>query len=96
MNGSDNQPLVRPDVVLIGAGIMSATLAVLLKELQPEMEVILLTANEVAARLGVGRMCVYRLMDEGKLGWTHVGRYRKVSMAALEAYIKKNTFDATK
>ena len=25
-----------PDVVLIGAGIMSATLAVLLKELQPE------------------------------------------------------------
>ncbi len=32
---SNKQPASRPDVVLIGAGIMSATLGVLLKELQP-------------------------------------------------------------
>jgi malate dehydrogenase (quinone) len=32
---SHKQPASRPDVVLIGAGIMSATLGVLLKELQP-------------------------------------------------------------
>ena len=29
----------RPDVVLIGAGIMSATLGVLLKELQPSLTI---------------------------------------------------------
>jgi malate dehydrogenase (quinone) len=29
----------RPDVVLIGAGIMSATLAVLLKELDPSLKI---------------------------------------------------------
>ena len=28
-----------PDVVLVGAGIMSATLAVLLKELQPSLTI---------------------------------------------------------
>src|ERR1700728_53816 len=38
-----------PDVVLIGAGIMSATLAVLLKELQPGMKIQLFERLESAA-----------------------------------------------
>src|ERR1700730_15853207 len=39
MNGNDHRPWRRSDVVLIGAGIMSATLAVLLKELQQNLTI---------------------------------------------------------
>lgn len=36
---SDNQPSNIPDVILIGAGIMSATLGVMLKHLQPNLKI---------------------------------------------------------
>jgi len=39
MNPSQPVADVQPDVVLIGAGIMSATLAVILKELQPDLKI---------------------------------------------------------
>ncbi len=39
MNAQNNEASDRADVVLIGAGIMSATLAVLLKELQPSLKI---------------------------------------------------------
>ena len=39
-----------PDVVLVGAGVMSATLGVLLKELQPDMRIVLLEARDDAAQ----------------------------------------------
>lgn len=39
MIGHKNHPLGQTDVVLIGAGIMSATLAVLLKQLQPNLKI---------------------------------------------------------
>jgi len=39
MFGHKNHKLVNTDVVLVGAGIMSATLAVLLKELQPGLNI---------------------------------------------------------
>lgn len=39
-----------PDVVLVGAGIMSATLAVILKELQPELRVEIFETLESAAQ----------------------------------------------
>src|SRR5579875_3943087 len=45
MNASD-----RPDVVLIGAGIMSATLGTLLKELEPTLNVVMLEALEDCAQ----------------------------------------------
>jgi L-2-hydroxyglutarate oxidase LhgO len=32
---------IQPDVVLIGAGIMSATLAVILKELDPQLKIVM-------------------------------------------------------
>lgn len=40
----------QPDVVLVGAGVMSATLAVLLKELQPDLRVLLLEERDGAAQ----------------------------------------------
>jgi malate dehydrogenase (quinone) len=40
----------QPDVVLIGAGVMSATLAVMLKELQPDLRIVLLEERDGAAQ----------------------------------------------
>ena len=49
MINSDNNFEVNPDVVLIGAGIMSATLGVLLKELQPDITIEIYERLDVAA-----------------------------------------------
>jgi malate dehydrogenase (quinone) len=43
-------PINHPDVVLIGAGIMSATLAVILKELQPDLKITIFERLESAAQ----------------------------------------------
>jgi malate dehydrogenase (quinone) len=43
-------PTNHPDVVLIGAGIMSATLAVVLKELQPDLKITIFERLESAAQ----------------------------------------------
>jgi malate dehydrogenase (quinone) len=44
-----NESTGNPDVVLIGAGIMSATLGVLLKQLQPDLTIEIFEALDVAA-----------------------------------------------
>lgn len=49
MGKSKITPKTEPDVVLIGAGIMSATLGVLLKELQPEITIEVFERLDVAA-----------------------------------------------
>src|SRR4029077_19381269 len=36
---AENRPVSEPDIVMVGAGIMSATLAVVLKELEPTLTV---------------------------------------------------------
>ncbi len=50
----------QPDVVLVGAGIMSATLATLLKELQPELDLVLLEGRDGPAQ-------------ESSNGWNNAG-----------------------
>jgi malate dehydrogenase (quinone) len=50
----------QPDVVLVGAGVMSATLAVLLKELQPNLDILLLEARDGPAQ-------------ESSNGWNNAG-----------------------
>ncbi len=49
MSTSNQVTEVHPDVVLIGAGIMSATLAVILKELQPDLKIAIFEKLENAA-----------------------------------------------
>ncbi len=49
MFGHHNHTLIQADVVLIGAGIMSATLAVLLKELQPDLKIQIFETLQSAA-----------------------------------------------
>ncbi len=43
------QPVLHADIVLIGAGIMSATLAALLKELDPQLSIVVLERLDVLA-----------------------------------------------
>src|SRR4028118_2312169 len=49
MSRSENSAENNPDVVLIGAGIMSATLGVLLKQLEPGLTIEIFESLDVAA-----------------------------------------------
>ncbi|CAA9291617.1 MAG: Malate:quinone oxidoreductase [uncultured Adhaeribacter sp.] len=49
MNTNDNQIETNPDVVLIGAGIMSATLGMMIKLLQPDISIQIIERLDVAA-----------------------------------------------
>src|SRR5438046_10648302 len=49
MSKTDNSQKNDPDVVLIGAGIMSATLGMLLKELEPDLSIEIFERLDMAA-----------------------------------------------
>jgi len=49
---------------------------------------LLLTVEQAAEQLGIGRSLAYRLVSEGQLGSIKVGRLRKVPLAALPKYIE--------
>ena len=55
-----HEPASHPDVILIGAGIMSATLGIMLKELQPSLKI------EVYERLDV-------IAGESSDAWNNAG-----------------------
>jgi len=50
MNPTNQIISSQPDAVLVGAGIMSATLAVILKELQPDLKIVIFARLESAAQ----------------------------------------------
>lgn len=60
--------------------------------LRPEVEVSgkLLTPEEVAEQLRVGRTKVYELLASGKLRSVKIGRRRRVSPGALEEFIERS------
>src|SRR5215831_14187578 len=45
----ENRPASEPDVILVGAGIMSATLGVFLKELEPALDILMVETLDAAA-----------------------------------------------
>lgn len=47
----------------------------------------LLNVPEVAARLGVSPMTVYRLLDAGELTEHRIGKARRIAPADLAAYL---------
>lgn len=53
------------------------------------MERLMLTVDEVAESLGVGRAAVYDLMRLRKLGSVKIGRSRRVPVEALRDYVRK-------
>ncbi len=53
----------------------------------PQPIKLLLTANEAAAALGIGRTLFYDLLRRGTIDSVKVGAARRVPLAALHAYI---------
>jgi excisionase family DNA binding protein len=47
----------------------------------------LLTVEEAAERLGIGRSTMYTLITSGEIDSIHVGRLRRLEPAALARYI---------
>ena len=45
---------------------------------RPELTAPLMTVDEVASTLRVGRRFVYRLMEQGRLPWVMVGKRRRL------------------
>lgn len=53
----------------------------------PELVKLLLTVEEVAHKLSVGRGAVYGLMRRGELRFITVGRVRRVPVDAVSEYV---------
>ena len=53
------------------------------------MEKLLLTAEEAAELIGVGRCTIYDLMRLRVLPSVKIGRYRRVPMSALREYVDR-------
>lgn len=51
----------------------------------------LLSASEVADRLGIAESTVYEWMRERRMPCTKIGRRRMVSEVALDRWIEQNT-----
>ena len=49
----------------------------------------LLTVEEAAERLGVGRSTMYTLISNGEVASIHVGRLRRIEPAALNTFIAR-------
>jgi excisionase family DNA binding protein len=56
-----------------------------------QREKLLLTPEEAGERLGVGRTQIYDLMRRGELLSVHIGRLRRIPVAALQRYVEELT-----
>ncbi len=50
-------------------------------------EPLLLTVEQAADRLGIGRSLLYELLAAGDIDSVHVGRLRRIPVEALTAYV---------
>lgn len=50
---------------------------------------LLLKVSDAGAMLGIGRSTVYELIAAGELETVHIGRCRRVPVAALEEYVRR-------
>ena len=53
-------------------------------------ERLLLSVNEAARLLGIGRTLMYELLGSGEIDSVHVGRLRKVPAQALTAFVERH------
>lgn len=51
----------------------------------------LYSISEVARLLGIGKTSLYKMMDEGKIGFITLSKQKKISQSELERFIKENT-----
>lgn len=59
------------------------------------MDKVLLTPNEAAEALSIGRSKLYGLLAEGALHSVHIGSCRRVPLAAVMAYVQRLEADET-
>ena len=59
------------------------------------MERVLLTAEEVAESLGVGRCKVYDLLRSGELASIKIGRLRRIPVDSVHAFARRLLDEAT-
>lgn len=50
---------------------------------------VLLTAEEAAERLAIGRTAVYALLKSGELESVRIGRLRRIPATAVENYVQQ-------
>ncbi|HZC06480.1 MAG TPA: helix-turn-helix domain-containing protein [Ktedonobacterales bacterium] len=55
----------------------------------PELAKVLLTVEEAAYKLSVGRGKVYTLMNRGELRYITVGRIRRIPVDAISEFVTK-------
>lgn len=53
------------------------------------MTKLLYTTSEAAELLGVGRSTLYLLLGQGSTGSVKIGALRRISAAALQAYVER-------
>jgi excisionase family DNA binding protein len=53
-----------------------------------------LKVGEAHRLLSISRSAFYGLMDAGKIEYIKIGRSRRISRAALEEFVRKNTVPA--
>jgi excisionase family DNA binding protein len=56
---------------------------------------LLVTPEEAARRLSVGRTTIYELMASGELQSVNIGRCRRVPVSSLSSFVNKLIGDAT-
>jgi excisionase family DNA binding protein len=57
----------------------------------PEPTRLLLTVEEAAQRLGIGRTTMFRLIKSGEIESVQIGRLRRIRPDALTAYTQRLT-----
>lgn len=70
---------------------MTQTTQTIGQPLVDEEPQLLLTVEQAAHRLNLGRTMAYALIARGELESVRVGRLRRVKPAALEAYVRRLT-----
>ena len=66
-----------------------ATYAPQVMEVRVQPEALLLTVEEAAEMLVIGRSLMYELIREGRIATIHIGRLRRVPREALTDYINE-------
>lgn len=61
---------------------------------RPLQERVLLTVQEAAEQLGIGRTLVYKLIRNGEIDSLRIGRLRRVPAAAVQDYARRLSGDA--
>jgi excisionase family DNA binding protein len=55
---------------------------------------VLLTVEQVAEQLGIGRTTVYRLLKDGQIESVTVGRLRRIPQTEVDAYVGRLTAES--